>query len=69
MLEERCYDCALLLQVHDELVFALPEELVQTVEPEIVTRMENAYKLDVRLRVDSKSGPNWADMSSCRASI
>jgi DNA polymerase I-like protein with 3'-5' exonuclease and polymerase domains len=34
------------------------------VTPEILRRMEAAYPLDVRLRVDAKSGPNWSDMKN-----
>ena len=56
--------CTLLLQVHDELLFEVEEEVVASVTPEIVRRMESAFPLDVRLKVDSKAGPNWADMSA-----
>ncbi len=54
--------CTLLLQVHDELLFEVDEQDIASVTPEIVRRMETAFPLDVRLKVDSKAGPNWADM-------
>lgn len=61
--------CALLLQVHDELLFEVEEARIPAVMPEIVRRMEAAYPpLEVRLRVDAKCGPNWTDMRPVSAS-
>jgi DNA polymerase-1 len=54
--------CTLLLQVHDELVFGIQEAALLEIGREIVHLMENAYKLDVPIRVDAKLGPNWAEM-------
>jgi len=54
--------CTLLLQVHDELVFGIQETALLEIGREIVHLMENAYKLDVPIRVDAKLGPNWAEM-------
>jgi DNA polymerase-1 len=62
-LQSMCYNCTLLLQVHDELTFGIDESLIPTVAPEIVRLMENAFRMDVRLRVDAKVGHNWAEMS------
>jgi DNA polymerase-1 len=62
-LQKMCYNCVLLLQVHDELVFGLEESLLPEVTPEIVRLMENAFRMDVRLRVDAKRGKNWAEMA------
>lgn len=62
-LQKMCYNCTLLLQVHDELVFGVDEDLLPTATPDIVRLMENAYQMDVRLRVDAKAGKNWAEMS------
>ena len=62
-LEHACpCGCTLLLQVHDELLFEVEEQAVATIAPQIVRLMESAFPLDVRLKVDSKAGPNWADM-------
>jgi DNA polymerase-1 len=62
-LKEECgEDCTLLLQVHDELLFEVEEAKVAMVTPELRRRMEAAYPLDVRLRVDARSGRNWAEM-------
>ncbi|RKN85690.1 DNA polymerase I [Paenibacillus ginsengarvi] len=49
----------MLLQVHDELVFEVPEdelELMKRLVPEV---MESALKLDVPLKVDVNYGVNW----------
>ena len=49
----------MLLQVHDELIFEVPEaEVDETVE--VVSKtMEGAAQLDVPLVVDTGTGPNW----------
>ena len=62
-LKAMCYNCTLLLQVHDELVFGVDEEVLPVVTPEIVRLMENAYQMEVPIRVDSKYGHNWAEMT------
>jgi DNA polymerase-1 len=54
----------LILQVHDELVFEVPEnELAETAE-RVVRIMENACDLDAPLRANAQSGDNWCDMES-----
>jgi DNA polymerase-1 len=63
-LRKECQGCTLLLQVHDELLFEVEEAMLPTVTPEILKRMEAAFPLSVRLRVDAKAGQNWADMKS-----
>jgi DNA polymerase-1 len=57
----------MLLQVHDELIFEVPEaELAQT-SALVCRMMENAYqdingaRIDVPLAVESGSGKSWAD--------
>ncbi|MGC8666799.1 MAG: DNA polymerase I [Chthonomonadales bacterium] len=62
-LEQSAGSCALLLQVHDELVLAVPQADARSVAAEVIRLMENAYPLAVRLRVDAKVGPNWAEMA------
>ncbi len=49
----------MLLQVHDELLFEVPEDEIKTVLPFIKTEMEEVYKLDVPLKVDIHFGKNW----------
>ena len=49
----------MLLQVHDELVFEVPEDEVEPTADLIRDVMEQAAHLDVPLVVDVGWGPNW----------
>ena len=55
----------MLLQVHDELIFEVPESAVEETTNIVRRIMENAsepvVKLDVPLVVDAGTGKNWAD--------
>jgi DNA polymerase-1 len=51
----------LLLQVHDELVFEVPEIEVETVRPIIVDAMSTALQLNVPIVVDTGIGRNWLE--------
>jgi DNA polymerase-1 len=53
--------CRLLLQIHDELVFELPEAEVQSVAPRIVAEMEQALPLAVPVVVAWGVGRNWLE--------
>ena len=55
-------DCRLLLQVHDELVFEMLDNKIETYTPKIKTIMQNIYKLKVPLVVEAKVGDNWEEM-------
>ncbi len=50
------------LQVHDELVFEVPESEVDAMKPLVREHMEKAYSLEVPLLVEIGVGPNWRDM-------
>jgi len=52
---------AMLLQVHDELVFECPPEEVEAVSKLVRREMEGAYDLKVPLLVDVGVGDNWRD--------
>jgi DNA polymerase-1 len=52
----------MLLQVHDELVFEVPEGEMETMRNLAVEVMEAAVKLNVPLKVDTKAGKNWGEM-------
>ncbi len=51
----------MLLQVHDELVFEIPENSVEDEVPLIKQIMENAVHLSVPVIVDYEVATNWAD--------
>lgn len=51
----------LLLQVHDELIFEVPEDEIETLKKIVPDVMENAVELKVPLKVDYSFGPTWFD--------
>lgn len=56
------FQARMLLQVHDELVLEAPVAEKEALVPLICEVMENAYQLDVPLKVDVEVGPNWYDL-------
>lgn len=52
----------MILQIHDELVFDVPEDELKASVDLIKDKMENTLKLDVPIRVDIKKGKNWLEM-------
>lgn len=56
----------MILQVHDELVFEMPADMVDKVVPALKQIMENIIKLDVPIVVDVKVGQNWDKMTAWR---
>ncbi len=52
----------LLIQVHDDLLFEVPECEKNEIIPIIKYEMENAFSLIVPLVADIKTGKNWRDM-------
>ncbi len=55
------YQARLLLQVHDELVFEVPRQEWEELQPQIKSVMENAVELSVPLLVDARAGENWME--------
>lgn len=60
-LKEEKLKTRMLLQVHDELLFEVPEGEKDAIIPLVREEMENAVKLDVPLKVDIRIGKNWAE--------
>jgi DNA polymerase-1 len=58
-LARREFATRMLLQVHDELVFEVPEAELDTLRPLVVEVMEGALELDVPLEVTTGTGHNW----------
>ncbi|MFL6301344.1 MAG: DNA polymerase I [Terriglobales bacterium] len=50
------------LQVHDELVFEVPLDEVETMRDLVRDKMENVYELKVPIVADIGVGKNWRDM-------
>jgi DNA polymerase-1 len=61
-LRERKLHSRMLLQVHDELVFEVPQDEVDTMKRLVTERMENVYALKVPLKVEVGVGKNWRDL-------
>ncbi|MGH1395837.1 MAG: DNA polymerase I [Trichormus sp.] len=55
------YQARLLLQVHDELVFEVPPDEWEELQPQIKSVMEGAVNLSVPLLVEVKAGENWME--------
>jgi DNA polymerase-1 len=52
----------MLLQVHDELVFEVPDAELDFMRQLVTETMNSAVKLNVPLKVDTKVGKNWGEM-------
>ena len=50
------------LQVHDELVFEVPEAEIESMKTLVRAQMENVHPLTVPLLVEVGVGPNWRDL-------
>ena len=57
----RWNDVLMLMQVHDELVFEVPEDLTEEVSVMVKDGMENAVKISVPLEVDPGIADNWEE--------
>jgi len=54
------FQSRMVLQVHDELVFEAAEDEIEGLAAMVQQEMENAYELDVPVRVDIGTGKDWA---------
>jgi DNA polymerase I len=61
-IREQNLQSKMLLQVHDELIFEVPENEIDRMSSLVKEVMTTAVKLDVPLKVDLKSGRNWGEM-------
>jgi DNA polymerase-1 len=61
-IESRNLKARMILQIHDELVFDVPNKEVNELVDLVRDRMENVMQLDVPIRVDIKKGRNWLEM-------
>ncbi len=60
-LREEKFKARMILQVHDELLFEVPESELSRVRELVCHEMESVHKLDVPLAVEAKAGPNWRE--------
>ncbi len=66
-LDEADLSARMLLQVHDELVFEVPEAELEPSLSVIQGVMQSAYELDVPMKTEAKYGHNWFDMQPANA--
>ncbi len=52
----------MLLQVHDELMFEVPEAELAETNQLVQKVMENAFELNIPLNTEAKAGPSWGGM-------
>jgi DNA polymerase I len=62
-MRERNLGSKMLLQIHDELVFEVPDEEVEEMEYLVSELMPQAIELCVPLKIDIKLGRNWGEMA------
>ncbi|MBE3569288.1 MAG: DNA polymerase I [Bacillales bacterium] len=60
-LEKEQLKSRMLLQVHDELIFEVPPDEIETMKKIVPDVMEHAVELKVPLKVDYAYGPTWYD--------
>ncbi|HAS04594.1 MAG TPA: DNA polymerase I, partial [Dehalococcoidia bacterium] len=53
---------SILLQVHDELIFEVPDDEMDKMRKLAVKEMSEAIKLSIPLKVETKAGKNWGQM-------
>jgi DNA polymerase-1 len=61
-IRERKLRSRMTLQVHDELVFEIPEKEIDEMKLLVRDQMQNAHPLEVPLLVELGVGQNWRDM-------
>jgi len=62
MLRERKLLSALILQIHDELVFEVPLDEVEVMKTLVKEAMEGAVTLSIPLKVSISVGSNWGEL-------
>lgn len=61
ILKERNPDGFMILQIHDELIFEIPDREVETFKKIVKENMEHVIDLNVPLLVDIEVGKNWGE--------
>ena len=61
-LPRACPQARMIMQVHDELVFEVPEKEVGQVALLVKKTMESINRIGIPTVVEAKAGINWAEM-------
>jgi DNA polymerase-1 len=62
LVREKYPDAKMILQIHDELLFEVPEKEADAFARDIKAKMESVYKLSVPLIADVEVGDNWGEI-------
>jgi DNA polymerase-1 len=62
-IEESGLSTKMIMQVHDELVFEVPDEELRKAIPMIRNEMETVMDLSVPLKISVSSGKNWSELN------
>jgi len=62
-IEEAGLRAQMLLQVHDELIFEVPEKELDETTALVTAVMEDAFKLSIPLETEAKAGKSWGGMA------
>ena len=57
----RGFKSRMILQVHDELLFDVPEDEIEALSKMVKLEMEGAWELKVPVIVEMGTGKNWAE--------
>jgi DNA polymerase-1 len=60
-LQKSKLDAKMILQIHDELLFEVAPQHIDQLASVVRDEMQAVMKLSVRLKVDVKTGDNWAE--------
>ena len=56
------YQAKIILQIHDELIFKVPEDELDILLPKLKETREHARDLSVPLKVDGESAHTWYEV-------
>ena len=62
MIKEEKFEAAMLLQIHDELLFEIKEEKAHTIAKKFAYVMEHIYPLNVELKCSISIGNSWDEL-------
>ncbi len=61
-MEDKQFQSAMIITVHDELVFNIKKDELADMTTLVREKMENSFSLSIPIKVSIKAGTNWLDM-------
>jgi DNA polymerase-1 len=65
-MDERELRSKMILQVHDELLFEVPQDELEEMKNLVLEIMPQALELSVPIKIEIKVGKNWGEMGNAR---